>query len=66
MLHVTNGDSAVAKLRAAGIEGDMLPWRDALHEGPVRAGLDAVRLRAERAVSSPPAAGPTSAPSCAS
>jgi hypothetical protein len=34
MLHVTNGDSAVAALAAAGIE-DALPWRDILHEGPV-------------------------------
>jgi hypothetical protein len=49
MLHVTNGDSAVARLRAAGVDGDVLPWRDALHEGPVRAGLDPARLRAERA-----------------
>jgi hypothetical protein len=49
VLHVTNGDSAVGRLRAAGIGGDVLPWRDALHEGPVRAGLDAAELRAERA-----------------
>ena len=49
VLHVTNGDSAVGALRAAGIEGDVLPWRDALHEGPVRAGLDPAALRAERA-----------------
>jgi Domain of unknown function (DUF1835) len=34
MLNVTNGDSAVAKLRAAGVEGDLLAWQDALHEGP--------------------------------
>jgi Domain of unknown function (DUF1835) len=49
MLHVTNGDSAVERLRAAGVQGDVLPWRDALHEGPVPAGLDAAQLRAERA-----------------
>jgi hypothetical protein len=49
VLHVTNGDSAVERLRAAGVEGDVLPWRDALHEGPVNAGLDAAQLRAERA-----------------
>jgi hypothetical protein len=35
MLHVTNGDCAVAVLRAAGIRGDFLPWRDVLHEGPL-------------------------------
>ena len=32
-LHVTNGDSTVATLAQLGIEA--LPWRDALHEGPV-------------------------------
>jgi hypothetical protein len=47
MLHVTNGDSAVARLRAAGIQGDVLAWQDALHEGPVPA-FDHARLRAER------------------
>jgi hypothetical protein len=35
MLIITNGDSAVDALRAAGIEGDLLPWRDVLHDGPV-------------------------------
>ena len=50
MLHVTNGDSTVLGLREAGIEGDVLAWRDILHEGPVPAdlsedGLDEVRAR---------------------
>lgn len=49
MLHVTNGDSAAAELRAAQLEGEVLPWRDVLHVGPVKAGLDAAALRAERA-----------------
>ena len=49
VLHITNGDSAVERLRAAGADGDVLPWRDALHEGPVREGLDDAELRAERA-----------------
>lgn len=49
VLHVTNGDSAVERLRAAGVDGDMLPWRDALHEGPVPGGLEPAALRAERA-----------------
>ncbi|HEV2591158.1 MAG TPA: DUF1835 domain-containing protein [Gaiellaceae bacterium] len=35
MLHVTNGDSAARTLRETGLEGDVLAWRDALHEGPV-------------------------------
>src|SRR6185436_9837159 len=38
-LHVTNGDHAVAVLRAAGMQGEILPWRDVLHEGPVDAAL---------------------------
>ena len=49
MLHVTNGDSVVGSLEATGIGGDILPWRDVLHEGPVPAGLDAAALRAVRA-----------------
>jgi hypothetical protein len=36
-LHVTNGDSAAAGLRATGLVRRVLPWRDALHEGPVPA-----------------------------
>jgi hypothetical protein len=35
MLHVTNGDCAVEVLRAAEMQGDILPWRDVLHEGPL-------------------------------
>ena len=35
MLHITNGDCAVAVLREAGMQGDLLPWDDVLHEGPV-------------------------------
>ncbi|MBV8198439.1 MAG: DUF1835 domain-containing protein, partial [Candidatus Eremiobacteraeota bacterium] len=38
-LHVTNGDSVVYLFRKAGILGTYLPWRDALNEGPVPAGL---------------------------
>lgn len=49
MLHVTNGDSAVERIRAAGIEGPVLPWRDVLHEGPVPAGLPLERLSLVRA-----------------
>jgi hypothetical protein len=48
MLHITNGDAAVAVLVRA-VDGEFLPWRDVLHEGPVHAGLplDALsRLRA--------------------
>ncbi|RJG50542.1 DUF1835 domain-containing protein [Motilimonas pumila] len=35
ILNITNGDHAVDVMRAAHIEGDFLPWRDVLHEGPV-------------------------------
>jgi hypothetical protein len=49
VLHVTNGDCAVKNLEDAGMEGDIMPWRDVLHEGPVPGGLDAAGLRAVRA-----------------
>jgi hypothetical protein len=49
MLHVTNGDSAAERIRAAGVEGTILPWRDVLHEGPVPAGLPLERLSLVRA-----------------
>ncbi|HEX6750011.1 MAG TPA: DUF1835 domain-containing protein [Longimicrobium sp.] len=49
MLHVTNGDAAAGKMRAAGIEGEILPWRDVLHDGPVPAGLPLAELSAVRA-----------------
>lgn len=39
MLHVTNGDSAANLLRRTGITGDIIAWRDILHEGPAPAGL---------------------------
>ena len=48
MLHVTNGDSTTAIMERAGIAGDLLPWRDALHEGPVP-DLPADELRRVRA-----------------
>jgi len=49
VLHVTNGDAVVPRMRAAGVEDDIVPWRDVLHEGPIPAGLDVAGLRAERA-----------------
>ena len=36
MLHITNGDRAGDLIRSSGLPGDVLPWRDVLHEGPVR------------------------------
>lgn len=50
MLHITNGDAAVAALTRAGIAAaDALPWRDVLHEGPVPAGLTLDELSVVRA-----------------
>ena len=49
MLHLTNGDAAIDRLRAAAIPGDLIAWRDSLHEGPVRAGRTLTTLSAERA-----------------
>jgi hypothetical protein len=34
-LHVTNGDSVTMTMERAGFAGDLLAWRDILHEGPV-------------------------------
>jgi hypothetical protein len=48
-LHVTNGDNAAAQLRQADIGGDILPWGDVLHEGPVPPGLSLDALRDVRA-----------------
>lgn len=49
MLHITNGDAAADAIRATGIPGDILPWRDVLHEGPVPAGLSLRELSLVRA-----------------
>jgi hypothetical protein len=48
VLHITNGDCAVTVLSQVA-SGTFLPWRDVLHEGPVRAGLSLEELSAERA-----------------
>lgn len=48
MLHLTNGDCSVPPLRAAGVDGEILPWREVLHDGPVPAGLSRSELRALR------------------
>jgi hypothetical protein len=48
-LHITNGDHAVAVLRAAGMHGEIVPWRDVLHEGPVRSDLPLEALSKLRA-----------------
>ena len=48
-LIITNGDDAVARMREAGIGGEILPWRDILHEGPVPPSLSLEELSAVRA-----------------
>jgi hypothetical protein len=48
LLHITNGDCAVAVLSQV-VSGSILPWRDVLHEGPVREGLSLEELSRERA-----------------
>jgi hypothetical protein len=48
-LHITNGDCAVEPIRALGLGGDVLPWRDVLHEGPVPAPATLDSLRPLRA-----------------
>lgn len=49
VLILTNGDSAVARLEQAGVAGEVLPWRDVLHDGPVPAMGGLERLSAIRA-----------------
>ena len=48
-LHITNGDSAVVGMRAGGISGEIVAWRDILHEGPVPAGKSLAELSGIRA-----------------
>lgn len=48
-LHITNGDSAATSLKESSIPGDVLPWRDVLHEGPVPEGLSLDALSKIRA-----------------
>jgi len=59
-LHITNGDQAAGLIGEALSTGELLPWRDVLHEGPVPSGLgleELSRLRA-RFHSSHPWGGP--------
>jgi len=49
VLHITNGDSAAAVMKAVGVSGDILLWQDVLHEGPVPANLSLEDLSDVRA-----------------
>jgi hypothetical protein len=44
MLHITSGDITVGVLKAAGMPGTYVAWRDILHDGPVPAGLSLPEL----------------------
>lgn len=49
MLHVLNGDATRSKLEHSSVPGTFAVWADALHDGPVPAGIeddDVMRLRA--------------------
>jgi len=57
-LHTTNGDGAANVLKASGLDGDVLPWRDPMHHGPFPADsdLDAVgEMRARYLAGTPDA-----------
>jgi hypothetical protein len=49
MLHITNGDIAVERMREGRLAGTYLPWRDMLHEGPVPNTRNLVELSTIRA-----------------
>lgn len=49
LLHFTNGDSAANGMSAGGIAGEIVPWRDVIHEGPVPAELTLAELSRVRA-----------------
>jgi Domain of unknown function (DUF1835) len=46
-LHITNGDSV--QLRETGLPGEVLTWKDVLHEGPVPGGMTLEQMRPIRA-----------------
>ncbi len=49
MLHITNGDSAAETIKDAVFSGQILAWRDVLHEGPVPNNLSLANLSQIRA-----------------
>jgi hypothetical protein len=48
-LHLTNGTAVIPGMRAAGVEGTIVPWEDALHDGPVPLGLNVAAMCGRRA-----------------
>ena len=49
MLHITNGDAAAGPIRALGLGGEVMAWKDVLHDGPVPAPATLDSLRPRRA-----------------
>lgn len=49
LLHVANGDSVATLLAKSSLPGKVVVWADALHDGPVPAGLEGEELREVRA-----------------
>jgi hypothetical protein len=49
MLHIVPGDCALETLARAGLDGELLAWRDILHEGPVPGRLALEELSRVRA-----------------
>ncbi len=49
MLIVTNGDMAADRIRGLGLDAEILPWRDVLHDGPVEAAENLGAVSAARA-----------------
>jgi len=49
ILNITNGDCAVEIMKKANIPGELLPWHDVLHDGPVPADLSLEELSKVRA-----------------
>lgn len=47
-LHLTNGDHAATALSRSGLPGDILSWRDLLHDGPVPSDRDLHTFRRVR------------------
>jgi hypothetical protein len=47
-LHLTNGDHAATALARSGLPGDILSWRDLLHDGPVPSDRDLTAFRRVR------------------
>jgi hypothetical protein len=47
-LHLTNGDAAATALARSGLPGDILSWRDSLHDGPVPSDRDLPAFRRAR------------------